>query len=107
MVHDAMEDVEGEFERYPARSVPTFPAQVRFRFRNTYWRWGAAIQGVSILTGLDKRSVYMATKLLWHKTVQILRYMERKPFNFCAIIYYRTKCGAISFTIYHVVACLT
>ena len=25
MVHDAMEDVEGEFERYPARSVPTFP----------------------------------------------------------------------------------
>ena len=28
MVRDAMEDVEGEFERYPARSVPTFPAQV-------------------------------------------------------------------------------
>ena len=23
-MHDAMEDVEGEFERYPARSVPTF-----------------------------------------------------------------------------------
>ena len=64
MVHDAMEDVEGEFERYPARSVPTFPARVRFRFRNTYWRWGAAIQGVSIRTGLDKRPVYMAIKLL-------------------------------------------
>ena len=93
MVHDAMEDVEdaeGEFERYPARFVPTFPALVRFRFRNTYWRWGAAIQGVSIRTGLDKRPVYMAIKLLWHKTVQILRYTERKPFNFCAIIYYRT-----------------
>ena len=29
MVHDAMEDVEGEFERYPARFVPTFPARVR------------------------------------------------------------------------------
>ena len=28
----------------------------------------------------------MAIKLLWHKTVQILRYTERKPFNFCAII---------------------
>ena len=62
MVHDAMEDVEGEFERYTARSVSTFPAQVRFRFRNTYWRWGAAIQGVSIRTGLDKRPVYMAIK---------------------------------------------
>ena len=35
MVHDAMEDVEGEFEGYPARSVPTFLARVRFRFRNT------------------------------------------------------------------------
>ena len=91
MVHDAMEDVEGEFERYPARSVPTFLARVRFRFRNTYWRWGVAIQGVSIRTGLDKRPVYMSIKLLWHKTVQILRYTERKPFNFCAIIlYYRT-----------------
>ena len=33
MVHDAMEDVEGEFERYPARSLPTFPAWVRFRLR--------------------------------------------------------------------------
>ena len=57
MVHDSMEDDEGEFERYPARFVPTFPARVRFRFRNTYWRWGAAIQGVSIRTGLDKRPV--------------------------------------------------
>ena len=85
-----MEDIEGEFERYPARSVPTFPARVRFRFRNTYWRWGAAIQGVSIRTGLDKRPVYMAIKLLWYKTGQTLRYTERKPFNFCAIIYYRT-----------------
>ena len=28
MVRDAMEDVESKFERYPARSVPTFPAQV-------------------------------------------------------------------------------
>ena len=90
MVHDAMEDIEGDFERYPARFVPTFPARVRFRFRNTYWRGGAAIQGVSIRTGLDKRPVYMAIKLLWHKTVEILRYTERKPFNFCAIIYYRT-----------------
>ena len=36
MVRDAMEDVKGEFERYPARSVPTFPARVRFRLRNTY-----------------------------------------------------------------------
>ena len=90
MVHDAMEDVEGEFERYPARSVPTFLARVRFRFRNTYWRWRVAIQGVSIRTGLDKRPVYMAIKLLWHKTVQILRYTERKPFNFYAIIYYST-----------------
>ena len=90
MVHDAMEDVEGEFERYSACSVPTIPAWVRFRFRNTYWRWEAAIQGVSIRTGLDKCPVYMAIKLLWYKTVQILRYTERKPFNFCAIIYYRT-----------------
>ena len=90
MVHDAMEDVEGEFERYPARSVPIFSARVRFRFINTYWRCGAAIQGVCIQTGLDKRPVYIAIKLLWHKTVQILRYTERKPFNFCAIIYYRT-----------------
>ena len=64
MVHDAMKDVEGEFERYPARSVPTFPARVRFRFRNTYWRWGAAIQGVSIRTGLDKRPVYRLSYLL-------------------------------------------
>ena len=46
----------------------------------------AAIQEVSIRTGLDKRPVYMAIKLLWHKTVQILRYTERKPFNFSAII---------------------
>ena len=30
MVRDAMEDVEGEFERYPARSMPTFPAWVQF-----------------------------------------------------------------------------
>ena len=36
MVHDAMEDIEGKFERYSDRSVPTFPAQVRFRLRNTY-----------------------------------------------------------------------
>ena len=36
MVRDAMEDVEGEFERHPAHSVPTFPAQVLFRLRNTY-----------------------------------------------------------------------
>ena len=78
MVHDAMEDVEGEFERYSARSVPTFPARVRFRFRNTYWRWGAAIQGVSIRTGLDKRPVYMVIKLLWHKTVQILYTLHGK-----------------------------
>ena len=27
MVHNAMEDVEGEFKRYPARSVPTFPVR--------------------------------------------------------------------------------
>ena len=86
MVHDAMEDVEGEFERYPALSVPTFPARVRFRVRNTYWCWGAAIEGVSIRTGLGKRPVYMAIKLLWHKIVQILRSTERKPFNFCTII---------------------
>ena len=36
MVRDAMEDVKGEFERYPARSVPTFPPQVRFRLINTF-----------------------------------------------------------------------
>ena len=66
-MHDAIEDVEGEFERYPARSVLTFPARVQFRLRNTYWRWGAVIQGVSIRTGLDKCSVYMAIKLLWLK----------------------------------------
>ena len=36
MVHDAMEDVEGEFQKYPARSVPIFPTWVRFRLRNTY-----------------------------------------------------------------------
>ena len=36
MVCDTMEDVEGEFERYPARSVPTFPSRVQFRLRNTY-----------------------------------------------------------------------
>ena len=36
MVHDVMEDVEGEFERHPARSMPTFPEWVRFRLRNTY-----------------------------------------------------------------------
>ena len=36
MVRGAMEDVEGEFEIYPARFMPTFPARVRFRLRNTY-----------------------------------------------------------------------
>ena len=36
MVRDAMEDIEDEFKRYPARSVPTFPARVQFRLRNTY-----------------------------------------------------------------------
>ena len=36
MVHDAMEDIEGKFEKYPARSVLTFPARVQFRLRNTY-----------------------------------------------------------------------
>ena len=30
-VHDAMEDVEGKFERYSARSMPTFPAQMQLR----------------------------------------------------------------------------
>ena len=63
MVHDAMEDFEGKFETYPARSMPTFPARVRFRFRNTYWRWGAAIQGVSIRTGLDKYGKPFVSKL--------------------------------------------
>ena len=57
---------------------------------NTFVYSRAAIQGVSIRTGLGKRPVYMAIKLLWYKTGQILHYTERKPFNFCAIIYYRT-----------------
>ena len=35
IVHDAMEDVEGEFERYLAHFVLTFPARVRFRLINT------------------------------------------------------------------------
>ena len=90
MVHDAMEDVEGEFEIYPACSVPTFPAWVRFRFRNTYWRWGAAIQGVNIRTGLDKCLVYMAINLLWYKTGQTLCYTERKLLTSAQSYYYRT-----------------
>ena len=57
---------------------------------NTFVYSRVVIQGVSIRIGLDKRPVYMAIKLLWYKTGQILRYTERKPFNFCAIIYYRT-----------------
>ena len=86
--HDAIEDVEGEFERYSSHSVLIISAQVRFRLINTDRCWGAAIQGVSIRTGLDKCPVLYGYKTFVVKTGQILHYRERKPFNFCVVIYH-------------------
>ena len=101
MVHDAIEDVEGEFERYPACSVPTFPARVRFRLRNTYWHWGAAIQGVSIRTGLDKCPVYMAIKLLWLKPDK--HYVTRNGSHLTSAQSYITGLYSIKYCPLHII----